>query len=167
MKSDSPSLAYAAAAVAFAFAVPSLYWALGGTALLDTLGGVIEERARARDRTLVAITWATVVLKVGGGLIPLALVQQWGRRLPIALVRFTAWGGAVCLVLYGALQTLTVGLVYFDVVEPAAATDERVLRWRLLLWEPWFLVWGVALGAAVSRHGHDHAAGGEPHATIT
>lgn len=158
MNSDSRWVAYAASALAFAFVVPSLYWVLGGTALLDTLGGVIEERARARDRTLLVVTWATVMVKAMGGLLPLALVQPWGRRLPSRLLRFTAWTGAICLVLYGALQTLTVGLAYFGAIEFTGPIDERALRWRLLLWEPWFLVWGIALGAAAWRHGHDHEA---------
>lgn len=35
--------AYGAAALAFAYAAVSLYWATGGTALLATVGGSIEE----------------------------------------------------------------------------------------------------------------------------
>jgi hypothetical protein len=38
--------AYAACALAWLSAVPSLYWALGGTAGLDTAGGAIDELAR-------------------------------------------------------------------------------------------------------------------------
>jgi hypothetical protein len=41
--------AYAACALALLSAVPSFYWALGGTAGLATVGGTIEELARARD----------------------------------------------------------------------------------------------------------------------
>ena len=40
--------AYLAAGLAVASAAFSLYWALGGTALLDTVGGEIEELARER-----------------------------------------------------------------------------------------------------------------------
>ncbi|MEA2497122.1 MAG: hypothetical protein QOJ29_5033, partial [Thermoleophilaceae bacterium] len=35
-----------AAALAFASAAVSLYWTLGGTALLDTVGGAVEDLAR-------------------------------------------------------------------------------------------------------------------------
>ena len=26
------------------------------------------------------------------------------------------------------------------------------LRWRMLLWEPWFLVWGLLLGLAAGQY---------------
>jgi hypothetical protein len=153
MKPRIPWIAYLAAALGLLFAVPSVYWALGGTWLLDTLGGAIEERARARDGTLIVVTWVTAILKVIGGLLPLAMVQPWGRRFPRKLMRFAAWIAAGGLVLYGAVQTLAVGLVYLEVVPPEEHLEQRALRWRLFLWEPWFLVWGVALGLTAWTHG--------------
>jgi hypothetical protein len=59
--------AYAACALALLSAVPSFYWALGGTAGLDTVGGAIEELARTRDPAGVALGIAAGVLKVAGG----------------------------------------------------------------------------------------------------
>ncbi|HEV2761079.1 MAG TPA: DUF3995 domain-containing protein [Acidimicrobiales bacterium] len=94
--------AYAAAAVAFVFALVSLYWAAGGMAGMGTLGGEIERLGRARDPDLVAATWAATVLKLLGALLALALVRSWGRRLPRRLLLVTAWAGAVVLTLYGA-----------------------------------------------------------------
>jgi hypothetical protein len=41
--------AYLAAGLALASAAVSLFWMLGGTALLDTVGGEIEELARERS----------------------------------------------------------------------------------------------------------------------
>jgi hypothetical protein len=41
--------AYAAAALAFGSAAVSLYWTLGGTVLLDTVGGTFEDLARERS----------------------------------------------------------------------------------------------------------------------
>jgi hypothetical protein len=38
--------AYAAAILAFAYALMSLYWALGGHALVSTIGGYVEQFAR-------------------------------------------------------------------------------------------------------------------------
>jgi len=139
---------FAAAGVAFAFAAVNLYWALGGRSLLDTLGGEIERRALAGDDLLLAANAAAAVLKLLGGVLALALVQPWGERLPRRPLQLAAWGGTAVLVTYGVLQTLGVGLVALDLVEPADPVEPRALRWRLLLWEPWFLVWGVLLGAA-------------------
>lgn len=31
--------------------------------------------------------------------------------------------------------------------------DWYALRWHLLLWDPWFLVWGLLLGAAALEYG--------------
>lgn len=143
--------AYAAAAAAWSFAMVSVYWALGGTAGLDTLGGGIEELARARDPLILGANGAATVLKVLGGVLALALVRPWGRRLPRWLLLGAAWGGAGLLILYGALQTAGVALVALGVLDPAEPVDPRVLRWRLLLWEPWFLVWGILLAIAARR----------------
>jgi hypothetical protein len=53
---------YAACALALLSAIPSFYWAAGGTIGLDTVGGAIEELARARDP-------AGVALGIGAGLL--------------------------------------------------------------------------------------------------
>ena len=74
--------AYGACALAWLSAVPSFYWALGGTAGLDTVGGAIEELGRTRDPTGVALGIGAGVLKVAGGLLALALVRPWGRAIP-------------------------------------------------------------------------------------
>ena len=139
---------FAAAAVAFAFAAVSLYWALGGRALLDTLGGEIERRARAGDDVLLAANAVGVVLKLLGGVLALALVQPWGERLPRRPLLVVAWAGAAVLTVYGVLQTVSIVLVALDRLELDEPLDTRALRWRMFLWEPWFLVWGVLLGAA-------------------
>lgn len=74
--------AYTACALAWLYAVPSFYWALGGTAGLHTLGGAIEELARTRDPAGVALGIGAGLLKVAGGLLALALVRPWGRAIP-------------------------------------------------------------------------------------
>ncbi|WP_166435869.1 DUF3995 domain-containing protein [Cellulomonas shaoxiangyii] len=144
-------VAWGAVVVAFAFAGVSLVWALGSTVGLDTLGGTIERRGRAGDPVLLAANAVALVLKVLGGVLALALVQPWGRRFPRRLLLALGWLGATVLVLYGALQVASVALVAAGAVVPAEPLSDRALRWRLLLWEPWFLVWGLLLGGATLR----------------
>jgi hypothetical protein len=48
--------AYAACATSLPYAAVSFYWAVGGTAGLDTLGGSLEELGRARDPRVVGLT---------------------------------------------------------------------------------------------------------------
>jgi hypothetical protein len=152
-KTSSSWPAYAAAIAAFSFALPSLYWAAGGMAGVGTLGGRIEELARQRDSGLMIATWAAFVLKVLGGVLALGLVRRWGRRLPRRLVLFVAWGGASLLTVYGLLQTATVALIATGVMDDRQGLSSGALRWRLLLWEPWFLIWGLLLGLAAWRFG--------------
>ncbi len=139
--------AVAAAATAFLFAAVNVYWGLGGTAGLSTLGGTVDELARSGDPTLMALNWLSAVLKAAAGLMALALL----RRRDDLRQRFLLAGTAVASVVligYGLLQTVSVALIATDVVTPARPPDEVAIRWRLLLWEPWFLVWGALLGAA-------------------
>jgi hypothetical protein len=144
---------YGAAVAAFSFAVVSVYWGLGGVWGIDTLGGDLATRARARDPVLLGLNWAAAVLKVAGGILALALVQSWGRRLPDRPLIMTARAGAVLLIIYGTVQTAGVLLVRLGVVRLADPVEPDVILWRLLLWEPWFLVWGLLLGATVWPRG--------------
>jgi hypothetical protein len=70
-----------AAGLAFASAAVSLYWTAGGTALLDTVGGAVEELARERTPAALAVGAATVALKVLAGLVALALLRLPPRGL--------------------------------------------------------------------------------------
>jgi hypothetical protein len=147
-------LGYAAATVWFAFAAVSFYWAAGGTTGLDTLGGTIEALALARVPTLIAVTWVTGVLKVGAGVLALALVQPWGRRLRQRPLRLAGWCGAALTVVYGVVQFTSVGLVATGVVATSEPESSKALFWRLVLWEPWFVVCGVLLGLATRSAQH-------------
>src|SRR5919106_2581347 len=86
--------AYAVCALALLYAVPSFYWALGGTAGLDTVGGAIKELGRSRDPGGVALGVGAGVLKVAGGLLALALVRPWGRAIPRRLLLGAAWAAS-------------------------------------------------------------------------
>ena len=74
--------AYGAAALAFAYATVSLYWAAGGTSLLATVGGTIEEVGRRGGLPAIALGSAATVLKAAGGMLALALIRPWGRAIP-------------------------------------------------------------------------------------
>ncbi len=145
-------VAWGAVVAAFAFAAVSLVWATGSTLGLDTLGGAVERLGRARDPALLAANGVALVLKVAGGVLGLALVQPWGRRLPRRPLLALGWAGAAVLVVYGLLQVTSLVLVAAHAVVPDEALSARALRWRLLLWEPWFLVWGLLLAGATLRH---------------
>jgi hypothetical protein len=139
---------YLAAAVGSAFAALSLYWAAGGTAGLSTIGGPVEDLTRVRDPQFIGLLWATAVAKIVGVALGLALVRPWGQRLPRRTLFAGAGAAAVLLTLYGAVQTAAVALAAAGLVD-VEPIDPTVLRWRMFLWEPLFLVWGLLLGIAV------------------
>jgi hypothetical protein len=143
--------AWAVFAVGFAYAAVSAYWAMGGTAGLDTLGGTLAELARSRDSQLIAIVWVTVVLKLVGALLGPALVEPWGRRLPRWMLLTASWTAAVILVLYGSVLTVAQALIALGVLPRAENFDALAFYWHLLVWDPWFLLWGVLLVVVILR----------------
>jgi hypothetical protein len=154
--------AYAACALAWLYAVPSFYWALGGTAGLDTVGGRIEELGRAHDPAAVVLGAVAGVLKVAGGLLALALVRPWGRAVPRRLLLGAAWAASVVLTGYGGLLVVVGALVLTGVLIPAGPVDRTALRWHVLVWDLWFLVWGLLLGVAAWQFGRESPGRGRP-----
>jgi Protein of unknown function (DUF3995) len=145
-------LTCAAAALAALYAAVSAYWGAGGTALLDTIGGTLEREGRAHTAGLLAVVWTTVALKlIAGGIGLLAIAQpQWLSRRRCRVVRGAAWLSAVVLVLYGGVLTSVGLLAQSDIVHASAHADHKALRWHAFLWDPWFLVWGLLLAAALT-----------------
>lgn len=145
--------AYAAAVLAFTSAAVSLFWTLGGTFLLDTVGGAIEDTARERSAGAIALGGVTVALKVTAGLLAVALVRPWGTRIigRRALVGASVFGSLV-LVLWGGANVVVGGLALGDVVVSTEPVDEHALRWHVFFWDPWFVIWGAALALAAVRY---------------
>jgi hypothetical protein len=145
--------AYATCVVAALYAVVSFYWALGGTAGLDTLGGSLEELARKDDPMVLWLAGAAGMLKVAGAALALALVRPWGRVVPRRLLLAAVWAGSAVLVLYGGLYVIVGALVLAGVVDVSGTVDRTALWWHVLVWDLWFLVWGVLLGLAARHYG--------------
>src|SRR5215467_730595 len=140
--------AYAAAVVAVAYALVSLYWAVGGHRLVSTVGGYVAQFARQGGAVPVLLALAATAAKVVGGLLALALVRPWGRVIPRRLLLAGATAVSVLLVGYGGLSVLLGALVLSGVIHPAGGVDRTALRWHVGVWDLWFLVWGILLTLA-------------------
>ena len=143
--------AYAAAIVAFGYALVSLYWAAGGRALLSTVGGYAEHLADQGGAVPVIVALAVVLAKVAGGLLALALVRPWGQAVPRRWLLAGSAAVSLLLVAYGGINVLAGSLVLSGVIHPAGSVDRTALRWHVGLWDLWFLVWGILLALAVVR----------------
>jgi hypothetical protein len=140
--------AYGAAALAFGYAVVSMYWAFGGSGLVSTVGGYVQPFARHGGAGATLVAAAAALAKVVGGLLALALVRPWGRVVPRRWLLGVAAAGSVVLVLYGGAAVVAGALVLSGAVHPSGPVDRNALRWHLSLWDLWFLLWGLLLAVA-------------------
>lgn len=147
-------LGQAACIVGLLFAAVSIYWGLGGTWLLATVRASLAEPGGASIGTLLVAAWAPAILKLIAAVLPLLAVRQltspvWNRR-----VRLLAWLEAGIMTTYGLTLTVVGLLVQADIIHASASADHRALAWHAYLWDPWFLIWGLLVAAALWRGRH-------------
>jgi hypothetical protein len=140
--------AYAAAIVAFGYALVSLYWAVGGRGLIGTVGGFVEQMARRGGAAVVLLAVVAVAAKAVGGLIALALVRPWGRVLRRRWLLIVSAAASLLLIGYGGLNVAAAALVLSGALHPSGRVDRMALRWHAGVWDLWFLVWGILLAVA-------------------
>jgi hypothetical protein len=144
-------LASAAAILGLLYATVSAYWVLGGTVLLDTLGGSLERQARAGTSAAVAAGSTAAVLKVLVGGLPLAVVLGSASHRRGRAIRALAWICSLALTGYGLVLTTVGLLVQASIISTSRTTERRALRWHAYLWDPWFLIWGAFATLALLR----------------
>jgi Protein of unknown function (DUF3995) len=140
--------AYAAAVVAFGYAVVSLYWAAGGDGLVSTVGGYVEQFARRGGAVAELLALVAALAKVAGGVLALALVRPWGRVVPRRWLLIVSAGVSAVLVVYGGLNVAAGALVLAGVIHPSGGVNRTALRWHVGVWDLWFLLWGILLALA-------------------
>ncbi|GAB2959445.1 hypothetical protein GCM10027280_55240 [Micromonospora polyrhachis] len=131
--------------------------ALGANALADKdpLPPHLREQLLARDPWFVASHWLLAGAAVVGVIVALATVRPWGTRVPRRLLLTIAWTLATFMIArsIGALGGGFVGdILLLTGVRPAsvehAELAHMLARWDLLLWSPFFLLWGLCWAAA-------------------
>lgn len=121
------------------------------------MGGAIEELASSHDARAVALGAGAGVVKVAGGLLALSLARPWGQVIPRWLRLGAAWLGSGILTVYGGLLVAVGALVLIGMIDPSGPVDRTALRWHVMFWDLWFLVWGLVLGIAAWQHGQSQA----------
>jgi hypothetical protein len=144
--------AYGAAVCAVAYGSMKLAQALGADALADKdpLPPHLREQLLARHPLFVASHWALAGAAVVGVIVALAAVRPWGARFPRRLLLTVSWTLGIFMIAraVGVAGSGLVGdaLLLTGVREAPAGHAALVLtlaRWDLLLWSPFFLLWGV------------------------
>ena len=141
-----------AAGVGVVHGLFSLYWALGGRWLLDTVGSWATDLADNSPVAAGLTLLVVAVIKFAGAAVPLLVEgnRLSGRRR----WRLAEWGGAAFLVLYGGVNTAIAGLVVLGVIVPDGGYDRAAMIGHAALWDPLFLLWGLFLGVGLllTRH---------------
>ena len=144
--------AYVAGCLATLSAAVSAYWAFGGTALLDTVGGGFERMARRRDAAALATIVVVVLAKLAAAGLVMA-TTRWPPSLRIGrIVGVANRLVGIGLTLYGGVLVIAGALVLTGGIHSDADTDRHALRWHVGLWDLWFFVWGVATMRAACRY---------------
>ncbi|HEX6709371.1 MAG TPA: DUF3995 domain-containing protein [Rubrobacter sp.] len=137
------------AACAWAFAVPSFYWAAGGTASLEsTVSPDLVRVAHDRVPWFIAVLWITGAMKVFAGFLALALVRKWGAIFPGWMLLILVWGAGTLLAWHGALFVVGGALMLGFMPAPDNPALWTVIRWYIFLWGPWFVLGGALFMAA-------------------
>lgn len=152
--------AYAACVCAAAYGLMKLAQALGANVLADKdpLPPDLRQRLLARDPLFVASHWVLFTVAIVGIVVALATVRPWGRRFPRWIVLTATWTAGIFMIVrsfgpvgYGFIGD-TLVLTGLHPPPPQHAELARYLaRWDLMLWSPFFLLWGL-LWTATAWH---------------
>lgn len=139
----------AAAVAGVAHALPSLYWALGGTALVSTLGGWAADWQREAPMQVMVLLLVIFAVKLAGAFVPLA--NERGLLPAPRLWRGLSWAGAGLLMAYGAVNVTAAVAALTGIVPPGPTMDTAALVGHAFLWDPLFLLWGLLLAMGLWR----------------
>lgn len=139
---------YAASVWALVFALLSFYWALGGTAGLESVSPTTVEFVRTGSSVAVATVLATGILKLLGGVFALALVRPWGGKFPRRGLLVSGYAGAIVLAVHGADFLLRGALWQLGFLSVPETVDSAVITGYTFLWGPWWLLGGLLFGVA-------------------
>ncbi|HIW91331.1 MAG TPA: DUF3995 domain-containing protein [Candidatus Corynebacterium avicola] len=149
VRSKQAATAFVIAAVAgVVHGAFSLYWGIGGSWLVETLGADLVEIWEDNAILLVPVG----LVKIAAAVIPLLLLTPQGGWLPGLLrriIRGISWAGGILLILWGGVNTVSGNLVLSGILEPDGGYDRDGMIGHAWLWDPLFLVWGIALVAGL------------------
>ena len=146
--------ALAGLVVGLAYAAISVYWAVGGRWLLNTVGILPSQPGQAGHLAALLAVWGAAGVKAVAAVLPLLAIGVWPRTANGGLrrlARVLTWIEAAILVSYGLVLTASGLLVQAGVIKAAGHADRLAQEWHAYLWDPWFLIWGIFVFLALWR----------------
>lgn len=134
----------------------SLFWAAGGTWLLDTVGEGAVRLQHTHPLGTAALLGAVTALKAAGAALPV-IVERKPRAPFRTLIRAAGWLGGCFLVVYGTAFAVMSSCVLNGVITPSGEIDRRGMIGHACLWDPLFAVWGATLVIGLSLTGRSVA----------
>jgi Protein of unknown function (DUF3995) len=139
---------YAGCAWAIAFAIPSLYWGLGGEAGIESIAAQPEEIAGISDDGVVL---ATAAIKILAAIAVLALVTARLGDRACAVLRIAVRIGAVVLIVYGLAEFVDHLLMVTGAIDTPPELGSTAAAWHLALWDPYFVLGGALFWLASAK----------------
>ena len=148
---SSRAMVWLAAGFGAVHAAFSVYWALGGTRLLATVGQWAVRLSEEEPFLAGAGLGFVALVKLGGVAVPVGV--EYGRIGWRRMWRALCWIGGVGLIVYGGINIVASGSVLAGLIDVEGGYDSAAMIGHALLWDPLFLLWGCALVAwlALSR----------------
>lgn len=138
---------YSGLAWTILFAGMSFYWAMGGMMGVRSLGGAIYDMSLNPEPSFIAVVWLTGFIKLLGAVLLVMLSAEWKKTWMPKVLYYMTKSAGVFLFLYGFLNFITIslhaaGVLHFEL-------DSYATFWRLVFWEPFWMIGGVCYFFAV------------------
>ncbi len=134
------SIPYMAAFWAALFALPSFYWAFGGSVGIGTIAAEPDQIPLLNEPIIV---FATGIAKVLGGGLAVAVALNWCGTVVTRWFRVLAVIGGGFMLLYGGALAIQHGLMVAEAVDTPDLLGARAARWHLGLWDQVWMLGGV------------------------
>lgn len=139
-----------AAAAGLVHAFASLYWAAGGRWQLESVG---QWAVHLADEYPVVTGLALAALagfKAVAAAAPLVNERRRNNRF-YTPIRLISWVGACLLVVWGGVSAVSAWTVLSGLITPAGGYHRETMLGHGLVWDPLFVIWGVALIVGLAR----------------
>lgn len=158
------SIAIAAAVIGAPYIALNAYWAVGGEGLQTEYGShLVGQAGTASFQVFSLVLVAVFSVAAASGVLATSVGMDSPFRAPLL---WLAWLSAAWLSIYGLFVCLIGWAVQAGIRDLSADENPARYRWHAFLFDPWLLVWGLVLIAALTVSMRAYLATGRKFTTI-